>query len=244
VSTYDTIGRGYAKYRQPDPRIAAAVVAALAGAESVINVGAGTGSYEPTDRPVVAVEPSAVMIDQRGPSRSAVVRAVAERLPFGDAAFDAALAVLTIHHWPDPIAGLLELRRVARRAIVLTFDAAHNRFWLLSEYLPEAAAAVEERMVTFADVLEVLGATRVETVPVPADCVDGFGLAWWRRPEAFLDPEVRACVSFFSLVPPALVEQRMAQLRNDLESGAWQRRHAELLDLHELDLGLRLVVAG
>jgi SAM-dependent methyltransferase len=240
LTSYDTIGRGYARHRRADPRIAGAVIAALGDARTVVNVGAGTGSYEPLDRDVVAVEPSVVMIAQRTSPAAPVVRALAERLPFPPSSFDAALAVLTIHHWPDVAGGLGELRRVARRVVILTFDPdLRDRLWLFPEYLPEW----KPRTQPLDQVVTEVGAGRVDVVPVPADCTDGFGLAYWRRPEAYLDPEVRACISFFAALPPALVESRMARLRSDIESGAWHRRHRDLLELDDLDLGVRLVVA-
>jgi SAM-dependent methyltransferase len=240
LTSYDTIGHGYARHRRPDSRIARAIDEALGDAATVVNVGAGTGSYEPADRPVVAIEPSAVMIAQRPPDAAPVVRALAERLPFPGASFDAALAVLTVHHWPDVVGGLAELRRVARRAVILTFDPAmQDRLWLFPEYLPEWTSRTQPLDM----VATAVGASHVDVVPVPADCTDGFGLAYWRRPASYLDPDVRACISFFSALPPALVEARMARLRRDLDNGDWHRRHRDLLELEELDLGLRLVVA-
>jgi SAM-dependent methyltransferase len=238
---YDRIGAGYPKTRQPDPRIARAIHDALGDAQRVVNVGAGAGSYEPLDREVVAVEPSEVMIAQRPPGAAPAVRASAEALPFEDGAFDAAMAVLTDHHWPDRAGGLRELRRVARRrAVVFSFDVTLNESdWLARDYLttfrPEGMA-IEE-------IAEHLGAQRIEAVPVPADCRDGFLYAYWRRPRAYLDQRVRDGISVFRLMPPGEVEAAIAALRADLESGEWERRNADILSLDELDLGYRLFVA-
>jgi SAM-dependent methyltransferase len=241
TAAYDVIGRGYSARRRPDPRIAAAIEGALAGTETVLNVGAGAGSYEPQDRRVVAAEPSAVMIRQRPPGAPPVVRAAAEALPFADNSFDAASAFLTVHHWSDPARGLAELRRVARGpVVVLTFDPANRAAWLL-DYLPELARLDEARMPTMPSYERWLGPVRVETVPVAHDCKDGFLHAWWRRPQAYLDPRVRAAISSFHRIDAAAGLSRLAA---DLESGAWKRRHAHLLDADALDLGYRLVVAG
>ena len=242
VATYDTIGARYAKYRRPDPRIAAAIVAALGPARTVVNVGAGTGSYEPIDRTVIAVEPSVVMIRQRS-NAAPVVRADAGALPFSDDAFDAALAVLTIHHWPDWRRGLREMRRVARRVVVLTFDLTQfQKFWLVRDYFPAAVALDQQRAPGIEAVVDALDATRIEIVPVPHDCLDGFCCAYWRRPEAYLDPEVRACISCLALLDPLDVSPGVARLRADLDSGRWHERQRALLDENEFDGGYRLVV--
>ncbi len=241
---YDAIGRGYARHRMPDPRIAAHIEAPLAGARRIVNVGAGAGSYEPADRPVVAVEPSRTMIRQR--ERGPVVQAVAERLPLRDAAFDAALAVLTVHHWSDPEGGLAELRRVApARQVVLTWDAPvfHRRCWILRDYVPEIAEQASES-VDVSLVAGALGSDDVRPVPVPHDCRDGFLAAYWRRPTAYLDPSVRGAISGFAKLDPERVERAMARLAADLDSGAWERRNRELLEVDEFDFGYRLVVAG
>ena len=241
---YDRIGTAYARRRQPDPRIAAQIVSALGEAESVVDVGAGTGSYEPHDRFVVAVEPSTVMIAQRPPGAAPVVRAWAERLPFVDGAFDAALALLTVHHWPDKARGLAELVRVAHRRVVFTFDPdVHYSFSLLDEYFPAAMENERHRVPSIDEVATAIGATRIEIVPVPHDCLDGFGWAYWRRPEAYLDPEVRACISMFARMDASDVEPGVERLRRDLESGAWYERHADLLERDWVDGGYRLVIA-
>lgn len=241
---YDVIGHGYAERRRSDPRIAALLMEALDGAKSVLNVGAGTGSYEPTDRAVVAVEPSAVMLAQRGHGAAPAVRARAEALPFADRAFDAVLGVLTLHHWADRAGGLSECARVAReRVVLITWDAAAGGFWLLQDYFPEFLEVDRRRFPAMEAYEGMLGAgARVEvtTVPVPRDCVDGFLGAYWARPTAYLSAQVRAGISSFS--QPG-VERGLEQLAADLASGAWQDRYGDLLDRDALDLGYRLVVA-
>ena len=240
---YDSIGKGYTAVRREDPRIAARIRAALGDARSVLNVGAGTGAYEPADLDVVAVEPSEVMIAQRPEGAAPVVRAHAERLPFGDDSFDAAMGVLSDHHWDDHERGLAELRRVARRVVLFTWDPATSRdTWVVSEYFP----CFEELIppgYELGRTLERLGGGRIEPVPIPHDCIDGFYHAYWRRPEAYLDPRVRAGISAFALMDPVCVEEGVARLSSDLESGVWHRRHADLLELEELDGGYRLIVA-
>ena len=242
-ATYDTIGRAYVRHRRPDPRIAAQIDAALGNAESVVNVGAGTGSYEAGRRRVVAVEPSAVMVAQRPVGAAPALRALAGGLPFADRTFDAAMAILTVHHWPDAIAGLAELRRVAGGVVVLTFDpAVHAEHWLISEYLPETTTLDTWRTPPVGAVAEAVDAERVEVVPIPADCVDGFNWAYWRRPEAYLDPDVRACISGLAQLPGRLVAERMERLAADLADGTWHARHEELTRLDVVDGGFRLVV--
>lgn len=240
---YDGIGRVYARHRRPDPRVAAQLERALGAARTVVDVGAGTGSYEPGDKRVVAVEPSLVMIGQRAVGAAPVVRAVAEHLPFPDGAFDAAMAVLTIHHWSDAVVGLREMARVARGVAVLTFDpVVHGTFWLCTEYLPEVTALPLSRVVDPETVAEIIGADGIEPVLVPSDCVDGFNVAFWRRPAAYLDPEVRACMSGLAVLDPDLVATRMERLRQDISDGTWHARHRDLLHEDVFDAGLRLVV--
>jgi SAM-dependent methyltransferase len=244
MTRYDTIGRTYAATRAPDRRIERRIHAALGGAATVVNVGAGTGSYEPSDRAVVAVEPSLVMLAQRRADAAPAVQGAAEHLPFPDGCFDAALASLTIHHWTDWEAGLAEMRRVARRVVVFGWDAeCERRFWLTDEYFPEAAAD-DVGTPTLDELAALLGPIRVEAVPVPADCLDGFYAAYWARPEAYLDPDVRAGISCFALRDADLVAARIARLRADLESGAWDARHGDLRVTAEYDFGYRLVIAG
>jgi SAM-dependent methyltransferase len=244
AAVYDTIGVGYADVRRPDPRIARRLHAALGAAETVVNVGAGAGSYEPTDRRVVAVEPSAAMVAQRPPGSAPVVRGEAGRLPFADRAFDAALALLTVHHWPDRAAGLADLRRVtAGPIVVFTFDkSSHDDQWLTAEYLPEVGG-LDEGHPEADELAAALGGGTVEPLPVPHDCTDGFLHAYWRRPEAYLRPEVRAGISGIARLPEDVVGPAMARLADDLASGAWHARHHDLLDRDELDAGYRLVVS-
>ena len=241
---YDAIGRRYAEQRRSDPRIAARLVAALGGARTVLNVGAGAGSYEPLDRPVVAVEPSAVMLAQRPPGSAPAVRARAEALPFADCAFDAVLAVLTLHHWADRDGGLMECTRVAReRVVLLTWDPAAGEFWLVREYFPEFFEVDRQRfpaMETYGAMFGPGSRVEVATVPIPCDCVDGFLGAYWARPAAYLEARVRAGISSFAR--PG-TEQGLKRLASDLASGAWHSRHGYLLDRDELDLGYRIVVA-
>lgn len=244
TAVYDRIGVGYADLRVPDARIARQLLTALEDARTVVNIGAGTGSYEPPLE-LVAVEPSPVMLAQRPRSAAPAVQAVAEALPFRDGSFDAALAILTTHHWRDAEAGLAEMARVSRRQVILTWDQAYTseHFWFLTDYLPEAA----ERERTLAAVEAVLHAwpeAKVSPVAVPWDCTDGFFAAYWRRPEAFLVPAVRASISGLALLDQRLVDSAVARLSADLESGAWAAKHAELLASQELDCGYRLVVQG
>lgn len=244
MAIYDTIGRGYSHLRRPDPRLAAQVEEAL-GRGSICNVGAGAGSYEPVGRPVVAVEPSAVMRAQRPAGSAPVVDAVAEALPFADGAFDAALAVLTVHHWTDRARGLAELARVSRRQVVLTFDpVVHADMWLVRDYLPEVTGLPGWDAPAPAAIAEALGGGTVEVVPVPADCIDGFLGAYWARPEAYLDPSVRAATSGLALLPAPVVDDAVARLAADLRTGRWHRRHGHLLQRATVDDGFRLVVAG
>jgi SAM-dependent methyltransferase len=240
---YDAIGRSYRATRRTDPRIAAQLWAALGDARTVVNVGAGSGSYEPADRVVLAVEPSAVMRAQRPPGAAPCLAAAAERLPFVDGAFDAAMAVATTHHWRDPLAGLRELRRVAARVVVFTFDVEGlRRFWLTRDYLPELLDLVAPHP-PLAEQARVLGA-EVRPVPVPWDCVDGFPEAYWRRPEAYLDEQVRRGMSIWARLGTDIERRAVHALHDDLRSGRWAERNAHLLDLETADLGLRLLVAG
>ncbi|MEU8825330.1 methyltransferase domain-containing protein [Streptomyces sp. NPDC048636] len=244
VTTYDTIGRTYRSTRRPDPRVAVQIHAALGDAETVINVGAGAGSYEPP-RTVLAVEPSSAMIAQRPAESAPAIQATAESIPVTDGAADAVMALLTVHHWSDLTAGVRELRRIARRRIViLTWDQNISRkFWLLDEYVPEAAAFDETRAVAIDRLVELLGGARIETVPIPHDCTDGFGAAYWRRPEAYLDPVVRAGMSHLALTGERVLRAGLARLADDLSSRRWHERHADLLGRETLDVGYRLVVA-
>jgi SAM-dependent methyltransferase len=243
VQLYDTIGTTYSATRRTEPRIAAQVWAALGDARTVLNVGAGTGSYEPPDREVTAVEPSAVMRAQRPAGSAPCLAASAESLPFGDQSFDAAMAFATVHHWQDPIVGLLEMRRVARRVVVFTVDNTERswrrRFWLTRDYLPEVSVS---RAGLATELAHAIGG-RLEPVLVPWDCVDGFFEAFWRRPEAYLDESVRRGVSVWASVGPGVEERAVRSLGEDLASGRWAERNRELLDLDAAELGLRLLIA-
>jgi len=242
--SYDVIGRSYSHTRATDPRIAEAIWDALGDARTVVNVGAGTGNYEPPDREVTAVEPSEVMIAQRPPGAAPVVHASAEALPFEDASFDAAMAVLTIHHWSDWRRGIDELRRVARRVVLLSWDPSFaRRLWIAAEYLPQLAEE-EGTFPSLADQVGAVRALRVTTVPIPHDCLDGFYGAYWRRPHAYLDPQVRAGISVLAKRAPEELADGLARLEDDLRTGAWAERHADLLELEEIDLGYRLLVSG
>jgi SAM-dependent methyltransferase len=242
---YDTIGSTYTVTRRTEPRIAARIWAALGDARTVLNIGAGTGSYEPPDRHVLAVEPSAVMRSQRGPDAAPCLIGSAANLPFDDQSFDAAMAVASIQHWPDPIGGLREMRRVARRVVVFTHESSdsgwRDRFWLNRDYLPEISDLLVGRP-SLAEQARAIGA-KTEPVPIPWDCVDGFYEAYWRRPEAYLDEPVRRGVSVWARVGPDAEQRAVNRLRDDLASGRWAERNADIVNLEQADLGLRLLIA-
>jgi SAM-dependent methyltransferase len=244
-SRYDSIGTTYTATRRTDPRIAERIHSALGNAHRIVNVGAGTGNYEPADRVVVAVEPSSTMLRQRPVGAARAVRGVAERLPFADGAFDAALAVLTLHHWTDIERGLLEMRRVATRQVILFFEPSWApEFWLVREYFPEILALGSERAApSAARLTRTLANARIESVPVPADCVDGFGGSFWNRPEAYLEPAVQDGMSSFAQLDTQVRARGTERLRRDLASGAWDARHRGLRERPEMDLGYRLLVA-
>lgn len=236
---YDTIGLNYAELRKPDARIARQIHAALGDARTVLNVGAGTGSYEPEDREVTAVEPSAEMIAQRKPGKAKVVQAGAEALPFADKSFDAAMASLTIHHWSDPAQGCAEMRRVTRGPIVfLTFDVSVPGFWL-TDYLPDLIKLDEAIMPPIEKYAEWLGPVEVSPVLIPEDCTDGFLAGYWKRPAAYLDERIRRGSSSFWKIGD--VSEPLARLQRDLKDGSWERRYGHLLELDALDCGYRLV---
>ena len=242
---YDQIGRGYTATRRPDPRIGAAIAGALRGAATVVNVGAGPGAYEPAGASVVAVEPSWHMIRQRPSVASPAVQAVAEELPFRAAAFDAALAVLTIHHWTDWRQGIVEMKRVAKRVVLFTFDtAAVRHFWLTETYFPELVALDRKRSPSIAELVRAVGHCTVDRIAVPHDCADGFLAAFWRRPEAYLDSNVRAAMSGFALLDQNVVARGIARLKSDLESGVWDRDYGHLRSLDALDAGYRLLATN
>ena len=239
---YDTIGIDYSSLRRPDPRIAEAIHAHLEGAASVLNVGAGAGSYEPTDLKVTAVEPSAAMIQQRPEGDAVVVQAAAEDLPFEDKSFAASMAILTVHHWSDVRKGLREMRRVTRgKIIILTFDPLASNFWLL-DYLPELGTLDHQQMPGMADFEAVLGPVQRIAVPIPHDCTDGMLCAYWRRPAAYLDPKVRRSMSSFWKIGD--VTEPLRRLENDLQSGEWERKYFHFLDQESCDFGYHLLVTS
>jgi SAM-dependent methyltransferase len=242
---YDTIGRGYSAYRRPDPRWVAAVDDALGDAQRILNVGAGAGSYEPgAPRQVVAVEPSTVMLEQRSLGAAPAVRASGSALPIRTDGFDVALAVLTLHHWDDWRTGLSELARVAPRRVILSLDfEVHSRFWLLTDYLPQVADVERHLRPSPADIAAVLPVVESIDLPLPPDLSDGVLGAFWRHPEAHLDPALRATTSPLALADPSHVALGMQRLEDDLASGAWRERYGHLLELDELDLGYRLLVS-
>jgi len=241
---YDSIGATYTVTRRTEPRIAAQVWAALGDAQTVLNVGAGTGSYEPPGRDVIAVEPSALMRAQRPAGAAPCVAAAAESLPFEDQSFDAAMAIATVHHWQDPIAGLREMRRVARRVVVFSHDSSdtgwRRRFWLTRDYLPEVADLLVGRP-SLTELARAIGG-RTEPVLIPWDCADGFFEAYWRRPEAYLDENVRRGISVWASVGPDAEQRAVRSLRDDLASGRWAERNRDIVDLDAAELGLRLLV--
>ena len=240
---YERHGRTYARHRRPDPRIAARIHAALGDARTYINVGAGTGSYEPNDRWVVAVEPSATMRAQRRADAAPAIAARAEALPFDDDAVDAAMACVTIHHWEPPEAGLTELRRVARGPVVVfTFDLERLPTWQ-QEFLAEGLIIERPRFPAIDDIAAALGGrTRVEHIPTPGDCIDGFFEAFWRRPEALLDPAVRGAQSMWTMLEPGVEDRIVARLATALETGAWSE-HGHLRQQQSYDGALRLVIS-
>lgn len=241
-AVYDRIGIDYAQYRRPDPRIATLLSDALGPAYSALNVGAGAGSYEPAGLDLVAVEPSAEMVRQRPPTSAPVLRAVAEHLPFRDRSFDAAIAILTLHHWSDWRRGLLEMRRVSRgRVVVFTWDPDSPGFWLTEQYFPEISSADRRIMPPLTAISQVLGSIEVRHVPIPTDCTDGFLGAYWSRPEKYLSAGVRQAISTFAMIRD--VEVGVQRLAADLHSGVWQNRNGKLLTLPELDLGYRILIA-
>jgi SAM-dependent methyltransferase len=242
---YDSIGQGYLAHRRADPRWEAVIFEHIGTADLIVNVGAGTGSYEPPGRSVLAVDLSRVMISQRPAGAAPAVRASGSALPFPSGCADLAMAILTVHHWDDWAAGLAEMCRVAPRQLVLGIDFdLHASFWLLDEYLPDVGDATRRLGPSADSVATALGATSTVPLLVPVDMVDGVLGAYWRRPEAYLDPAVRANCSGLALADPGVIARGVAALAADLESGAWQERQSDLLSRDSLDLGYRLVVAG
>lgn len=243
-ANYSRIGQGYSRYRRPDPRIAARILDALGNAETVLNVGAGAGSYEPTDRQVTAVEPSKSMREQRPEHLVRAIDATAENLPFTDRFFDAAMATFTVHQWSDLAAGLAELRRVTRGPIVILSCAPDElfKFWL-DDYCHEALAVEARRYPAMQHMADALGgAVEIQPVPIPLDCTDGFNEAYYGRPDMLLDPGARLSCSAWSFVEPARVVRFEADLRRDLDSGEWDRRYGHLRTQPEFDGSMKLLV--
>lgn len=245
MTRYDEIGRTYTATRRPDPRWEAAIWAALGAARTIVNVGAGAGSYEPHDRTVIAIEPSRAMIDKRPEGAAPAIQASAESLPLDDDSVDAAMAVATLHHWQDVPRGLEELQRVAReRIVILTWDTSFaGRFWLTRDYLPEIDEWTVDQLPSIDEIGALLGAVERRRLPIPRDCHDGFLRAYWARPEAYLDEHVRRNISQFNLVDPVAIERGIDRLQRDLESGGWDARNGHLRTLDALDLGYVLLTA-
>ncbi len=237
---YDQLAKQYKVYRRPDPRIAERIRFHVQGAKRVLNVGAGLGSYEPENCEIIAVEPSHEMISGRKKSKAKVIQSVAENLPFGDNAFDVSMAILTIHHWSDIVSGLREMLRVSKNKIVLFTWIGYGSYFWLEEYIPEIRDIDEKLFPRLEELDQILGGISVETVDIPFDCIDGFMCAYWRRPEAYLDPMVRKAISTFSRIPSA--QDGLDKLQNDVISGAWHKKYSYLLEKESLDLGYRLVV--
>lgn len=242
---YDRIGTGYSGQRHPDPRIAAMIAAGLEGAASILNVGAGTGSYEPTDRPVIALDASITMIAQRPKGAAPCVQGHAEALPFAENSFDVATAFLTYHHWSSVFDGLAELCRVAaKRIVILTWDPdSADNLWISRDYLPENMELDRAIFPPLAEIAGALGPSTISPVLVPHDCTDGFLGAYWRRPHLYLDRQAQRGISTFQRLPKAVIERGMNALRADLDSGAWEEKHANLMRQDSIDLGYRLIVA-
>jgi len=243
---YDVIGRGYSWVRRPDPRLAQAIWRALGDARTVLNVGAGTGSYEPPDRWVLALEPSEVMIAQRPANAAPVLKSSVEQLPLADQTVDAAMAILTLHHWDSVEAGLRELLRVVReRIVIVTMDIQKlAELWIVRDYLPELLGQHAARFPSIDRLRELLPHADVEVLTVARDCQDGFMAAFWAQPHAYLDPAIRAATSAWHDLPPAVIERALGQLREDLDTGDWQRHYQDLVTRPELDVGLRLITSA
>ncbi len=244
-TAYDRLGRGYGEFRRGDPRIGTRIEAALGDARSVLNVGAGAGSYEPPDREVTAVEPSAEMIAQRPAKSAPAVQASAESLPFGDDSFDAAMAVLTAHHWHDLSAGLGEMLRVARlRVVIVTFDSeALEELWIAADYFPEILGLNRPSGANSRNLLTMLPASRSSPLPVPRDCEDHFFAALWARPELLFDEDVVRPMWVWQSISEEARRAGRERLATDLENGIWDERYGHLREQSDLDVGLRLVVA-
>ncbi len=240
-ANYEIVGKNYSEFRQPDPRISSLISSYLESAKSIVNIGAGTGSYEPTGKIVSAVEPSEMMIAQREEKPNTVVyQASAESLPFNSNSHDAALAILTIHHWENWKKGLSEAYRVARDKIVLlTWLGMPQKFWLY-DYIPELSSVDKDLFPSLEDITSILGQVQVINVPIPHDCTDGFLCAYWARPEMYLNSRVRSAISSFSRI--ADVSLGLNKLSSDIQNGEWRRKYGHLLAHKEFDFGYRLIV--
>ncbi len=237
---YDSIGTNYSTQRLPEPTWQAEINAALSGSERIVNVGAGTGNYEPEGRFVIGVEPSRTMLDQRQSGTS--VQGVAEALPFPDRSFDAALAILTVHHWADRASGLQEMARVAPRQVLFIFEPlmAHGH-WITSYF--DSMNATETNAPGIDDIAEHLNIVEVRTLWVPAVCRDGVAAAYWARPEKYLDPEVQASASYLAMMEPDVRNRGISKLGQDLESGRWDEKYGHLRSQDRADYGYRLAIA-
>lgn len=241
---YDLIGRGYASGRRPDPRWAAIIMTAIGSATRIVNLGAGSGSYEPSDRTVIAVEPSRTMLAQRQARSAPAVQAVAEHVPLASGSAQAAMAILSVHHWSNWRLGLAEMCRLAPRRVILTFDpAVHAQFWLVRDYVPQVASHIHQAPLV-EQIAEELGSiVQIATMGVPWDCTDGFLSAYWRRPNAYLDPKVRAWSSGLAQSDPDAVRRGVAHLEHDIRTGVWNERYAHIIPLDSMDTGFRLIIS-
>ncbi len=241
---YDTIGQTYARFRHTEPTWRREIVTALGSTDRVLNVGAGTGNYENLDTQVVALEPSRVMIEQRGLTAAPCVQGVAESLPFASDSFDATMGVLTMHHWTDRTAAFAELARVAPRHVYTVYDTALARDFWLFDYFPETRVSPMEVNAPTPTLLDqYFDVVDVRTLWVPRDCREGFAAAAWARPHEYLDPDRQQAISMLAMCDPHVRRRGTEQLRADLESGAWVERYAEIAELDRADFGYRLVTA-
>jgi len=244
---YDSIGVGYAQCRREDAVLYAKIISALGNCQTVVNVGAGAGSYEPRDRTVLAVEPSEVMARQRSPGMPPAIKATADRLPFHDKSVDACMTVLSVHHWhPSQIAGVHEMRRISReRVVIVTIDPRISaQVWLMADYLPEVADLDRQVFPLPETICEWLGArTEIEVIPISRDTVDWTLISFWAHPERVLNPAARAATSGFARQPNSVVERVVSHVERDLKSGLWEERYDHLRRLDEYDAGLRIITA-
>jgi SAM-dependent methyltransferase len=237
---YDKIGLNYSELRRPDARIQAVIEREMGNASTILNVGAGAGSYEPIGRMVTAVEPSSTMIAQRPEGAATVVQASAEELPFENDSFDLSMGLLTLHHWRDKVKGLKEMKRVSRRQLLFTWDPDHSGCWVNQDYFPEIQRIDQAIFPSFEEIEKHLGPMKRIPVPIPHDCTDGFAYAYWRRPEAYLSPNVRQAISTFCKMKN--VETGVKALQKDLNSGEWEKRNGHLRKLDSLDSGYTILV--